>query len=46
MSVMHGPRKGKKYRKKQYEMFAKFAIALLVMVVLCTIAFLVEGAPA
>ncbi len=46
MSVMHGPRKGKKHQQKQYEYFAKFAIALLVMIVLCTIAFIVEGPPA
>ncbi len=44
MSIMHGPRKGKKYKEEQYRTFIKFAIALVVMIVLCTIAYFVEGA--
>ena len=43
MSIMHGPRKGKKYQQEQYKMFIKFAIALVVMIVLCTIAYIIEG---
>lgn len=46
MSVMHGPRKDKEYREKQYRTFIKFAIALAVMVVLCIIANIIEGVPA
>ena len=46
MKKMHGPRKDKKYRDQQYEYFFKFAIALVVMIILCTIAYFVEGAPA
>lgn len=38
MSTMHGPRKDKKYRDQNYRTFFKFAIALAVMIVLCTIA--------
>lgn len=46
MSTLHGPRKNKEYREKQYKDFYKFAIALGIMIVLVIIAFIVEGAPA
>lgn len=46
MSLMHGPRDDKEYRKKQYKDFYRFAIALGVMIVLVAIAFAVKGMPA
>lgn len=45
MSIMHGPRKDKKYRDDNYKTFFKFAIALVVMIILVSIAFIVEGVP-
>lgn len=46
MSTMHGPRKDKKYRDDNYRNFFRFAIALVVMLVLVGISYLVNGAPA
>ena len=44
MSNMNGTRKGKKEREYQYKTFFKFAIALVVMIVLWLIARVLQGA--
>lgn len=44
MSKMHGPDNSKERREENYRTFYKFAIALVVMLVLVGIANLVGGA--